>query len=38
VVKLKPDDAGAQANLGAAFAGLGETEQAILHFQSSHRD
>jgi len=31
-VKLKPDDAGAQANLGAAFAGLGETEQAILHF------
>jgi Flp pilus assembly protein TadD len=30
-VKLKPDDAGAEANLGAAFAELGETQKAILH-------
>jgi Flp pilus assembly protein TadD len=30
-VKLKPDDAGAEANLGAAFAELGETQKAITH-------
>jgi Flp pilus assembly protein TadD len=30
-VKLKPDDAGAEANLGAAFAEIGETQKAITH-------
>jgi Flp pilus assembly protein TadD len=30
-VKLKPDDAAAEANLGAAYAELGETQKAITH-------
>jgi len=32
-VRLKPEDSGAEANLGAAFAELGQNEQAIAHFQ-----
>ncbi len=30
-MKLKPGDAGAEANLGAAYAELGETQKAITH-------
>ena len=30
-VKFRPDDAGAEANLGAAFAELGETQKAIKY-------
>ena len=31
-IKIKPQDAGAEANLGAALAELGETQKAIAHF------
>jgi Flp pilus assembly protein TadD len=30
---LKPADSGAEANLGAALAELGERQKAIAHFQ-----
>jgi Flp pilus assembly protein TadD len=30
---LKPEDSGAEANLGAALAELGENQKAIAHFR-----
>ena len=36
-VKLKPDDAGAEANLGAAYGELGDTQKAIMHLNRALR-